>query len=282
MRWAGAERRVSSWRRKAMLALALAIVTVAVPVRLSPTSAVVIGLAGLLPVVAIVLAGVSWRVAYKRALDAAAEALTDVLAQSEAVRQREERNETLTVEERTISGPLSRREPRVWVELTSRLLTGGGSSSVIRAGEWDAPLPLPRALEARIHGALAARQVGGAFLRIAGPAWLVLGFVEAWTSAALLVWAHDPAACQVGAPDCSGAFQGLSSHPTLGDFVYFVLNAALVNVLPDITARSPLAHALYSAIVISGIALLAKYATVLWTSARVQLQAAREQGSPSG
>ena len=73
------------------------------------------------------------------------------------------------------------------------------------------------------------------------------------------------AACQVGAPDCSGAFQGLSSHPTLGDFVYFVLNAAVVNVLPDITARSPLAHALYSGIVISGIALLARYATVLWT-----------------
>lgn len=206
-----------------------------------------------------------------------------MLAQSEEVR-RKERNEALTAEGRAISGPLSSdpsRSPqaRMIVQLTSILLAG--SSSAIRAKEWDTPLPLSHELEARIHGVLAARQVGGAFLRIAGPVWLILGFLGTWTSAALLVWARDPAACQVGAPDCSGAFQGLSSHPTLGDFVYFVFNAAVVNVLPDITARSPLAHALYSGIVISGIALLARYATVLWTSTRVQLQAARDQGSPA-
>ncbi len=91
--------------------------------------------------------------------------------------------------------------------------------------------------------------------------------ITGWSALSLLVWATDPAACTPG-QNCAGAFAGLSPHPRVGEFVYFVVNALLVNVLPDITAASPVARALFTGIMVSGVALVGRYATALWAEAK--------------
>ena len=49
---------------------------------------------------------------------------------------------------------------------------------------------------------------------------------------------------------------------------YFVENAMLVGVLPDITATSPAARALFGGTMVSGVAVLGHDATALWAEVR--------------
>jgi hypothetical protein len=56
----------------------------------------------------------------------------------------------------------------------------------------------------------------------------------------------------------------LPAAPRVGEFVYFVVNAGLVNVLPDITAHSPAVRMLFAAIMLSGVAILGRYASDVW------------------
>jgi hypothetical protein len=47
----------------------------------------------------------------------------------------------------------------------------------------------------------------------------------------------------------------------------------LLNVLPDITAASPAARAVFAGIMLSGVGLLGRYATALWVAARQRAHA---------
>jgi hypothetical protein len=69
---------------------------------------------------------------------------------------------------------------------------------------------------------------------------------------------------------CTGAFAGLPLSPTVGDFVYFTINAAIVNVLPDITAQSPAAHLVFTGTMLSFLIVLARYAKALYADIRAE------------
>jgi hypothetical protein len=271
LRWSRAIEGARRWRGSVVALLAVLIPLIAAPIRLSPKQAAVIGGIGLLLVAWFVMIVIVWNKVYRPAMRSSAEALTRLLERSQAVRKLEDRGENPTDDDRRITDPLNRPNVRKYVELAIRIVGGPN----LRADELNTELPLSSELESRVHSAAPALKAASV-LRIIGPAWLLLGFLATWVSVSLLVWASDPAVCSMGTPNCPGAFQGLAPHPTLGDFLYFVLNAAVVNVLPDITVRSPLGHALYSGIVISGLALLSTYATQLWTSAQAQIGAARD------
>lgn len=106
---------------------------------------------------------------------------------------------------------------------------------------------------------------------ILGAVWLLLIFIMGWTSVFMIVWGLNPARCLLGSVVCSGAFQGLSTRPTSGDFLYFMLNAAFANMPPDIAVRSRLAHAAFTGTFISGALLLARYVIVAISEARNQI-----------
>ena len=134
------------------------------------------------------------------------------------------------------------------------------------------PLPLDRSVETNLRTAadrlLTASNVAW---RYVGPVWLVVGLVVIWTSVSLLVWSSAPASCTLASNTCAGAFMGLSASPTVGDFVYFTINAAAANVVPDITAHSPAARLAFTGALLSGLVVLARYAKVLWEDFQAEL-----------
>lgn len=82
-----------------------------------------------------------------------------------------------------------------------------------------------------------------------------------WTLLFIAAWAWDPSVCPADpAIPCQGAFAGLEESPTFGDFLYFAVNMAFANPVPDILATSRLTHTLVTLEVISGIALATLYA----------------------
>jgi hypothetical protein len=134
------------------------------------------------------------------------------------------------------------------------------------------PLPLDRSVEANLRTAAhRLHAAGNVAWRYVGPVWLIVGLVVVWTSVSLLVWSAAPASCTPASNTCVGAYMGLSASPTVGDFVYFTINAALVNVLPDITAHSPAARLAFTGTLLSGLVVLARYARALWEDFQAEL-----------
>lgn len=90
-----------------------------------------------------------------------------------------------------------------------------------------------------------------------------------WTLLFISAWAWDPSVCLADpAIACTGAFAGLEKSPTFGDFLYFAVNMAFANPVPDILATSRLTHTLVTLEVISGIALATLYAGAFFGFAR--------------
>lgn len=104
---------------------------------------------------------------------------------------------------------------------------------------------------------------------------MVSFLLVSWTLAFTLTWAENPTSCALGAATCNGAFQGLSTNPTLGDFFYLTLNALVANMPPDIVARSQLAHAVFAGTFISGVMLVALYLVPAMTNLRERMAPTR-------
>lgn len=82
-----------------------------------------------------------------------------------------------------------------------------------------------------------------------------------WTLLYIAAWAWDPGMCPADpAIACSAALSGIGPAPIFGDFLYFAVNMAFANPVPDILANSRLAHTMVTIEVISGIALATFYA----------------------
>ena len=100
-----------------------------------------------------------------------------------------------------------------------------------------------------------------AILRRTGLALPALLFFCGWALVYMLIWAHSPESCPADPSlRCTGAFQGLSHDPTFGDFLYFAVNMAFANPVPDIIGRSRLAHTAATIEVLAGIGLVTLYA----------------------
>jgi len=98
-------------------------------------------------------------------------------------------------------------------------------------------------------------------LRLVGSTLTGLGFFAAWTAAYMLLWGTDPATCAVsGATSCTGAFAGIGSAPTIGDFAYFGTNVAFFSPPQSIQAVSRAASALQTAEMVMAAGLLATFA----------------------
>lgn len=98
-------------------------------------------------------------------------------------------------------------------------------------------------------------------LRRMGVLLPALGFFVFWALIYIAIWSWDPAACS---PDpalaCKGSFGGLGTQPVFGDFLYYAINMAFANPVPDVLGRSRLVHALNMVEVMSGIGLASLYA----------------------
>jgi hypothetical protein len=88
-----------------------------------------------------------------------------------------------------------------------------------------------------------------------------LMFFVFWALIYIAAWAWDPVACSADpAAACSGSFGGLGSNPLFGDILYYAVNMAFANPVPDVIGRSHLVHALNTVEVMSGIGLASLYA----------------------
>jgi hypothetical protein len=233
--------------------------SIAVPLPLSPTTARFLGSAG--------LACVAGGLVYLLAMYGGAARppdrrfLLELLARSQRI------------EELAAAGhPLSAEDHRRAVEETrSQVLESSGwvirRTSVMRrvVEEQLVPdLPLPPATQAMINRVRAGMPGLVIAARMAAATWIVLGYFLTWTCLFLLVWAYDPADCEVGRPTCEGSLQGFGSNPDLGDFVFLTLNASAANMPPDLAPRSDAAHAVFAGAFVSAVGILAITATTLW------------------
>jgi hypothetical protein len=94
-------------------------------------------------------------------------------------------------------------------------------------------------------------------------------YLSSSIAAFLLVWANQPAACDVGARVCSGAFAGFGVRPLVGSFPYLTFTAVVGNTPADIGARSPTAHLVLVATWLAGLTILSVFGSKLWTRIRV-------------
>ena len=120
----------------------------------------------------------------------------------------------------------------------------------------------------RFHLQIPDLQKGSSHLELAWSLLRRIGFVLPallffvfWALIYIAAWAWDPTACS---PDpavaCMGAFGGLGTNPVFGDFLYFTINMAFANPVPDILGHSKLVHTLSTVEVMSGIGLASLYA----------------------
>ena len=88
-----------------------------------------------------------------------------------------------------------------------------------------------------------------------------LMFFLFWTLIYITAWSWNPTTCSADPVQaCAGAFGGLGTHPIFGDFLYYSVNMAFANPVPDVIGRSHLVHSLNTVEVMSGIGLASLYA----------------------
>lgn len=88
-----------------------------------------------------------------------------------------------------------------------------------------------------------------------------LMFFIFWALIYISAWAWNPIPCTADpVQSCSGAFGGLGENPIFGDFLYYAVNMAFANPVPDVIGRSHWVHSLNTVEVMSGIGLASLYA----------------------
>ena len=256
-------------RRTAVGALALIVALIPVPWHLSPGSARVVGVIGIC--LAVISAGAATFFArfLMRSFAAVAKGMLTVAERSAAAREHVATHGRRGSDARD---PFDDSMPPRAVAAQSMTIAAALFGVRMTVDELLGPLPLDQSVEENL------RRVSRRLLvpsnvpwRYVGVAWFIVGLVAVWTSVSLLVWAAAPAPCTQASGQCGGAFTGLPLNPTVGDFVYFTINAAIANVLPDITARSPAAHLVFTATMLSGLVVLARYAKLIWADIRADL-----------
>jgi hypothetical protein len=105
-------------------------------------------------------------------------------------------------------------------------------------------------------------EVAAWIARVFGRTLIAVGFFMFWALIHLLIWSLDPDVCAAN-PDavCAGAYRGVGAETTVGDFLYFAVNGALVNLPPDFIANSPAAHTAVVLELLSGLAVVTGFAT---------------------
>jgi hypothetical protein len=100
-----------------------------------------------------------------------------------------------------------------------------------------------------------------AAFRLFGRPAIALAFFLAAMLLHMLVWSTDPTSCPA-TPErsCAGAYYGAGTDPTPGDFLYFAVNTAFVNLPPDLLAASRLAHAAVVVELLAGVAIVTAFA----------------------
>ena len=94
-----------------------------------------------------------------------------------------------------------------------------------------------------------------------GRAAVALGFFLFWASMHLLAWSYAPAACPANPEkQCAGAYYGVGEAPSLGEFIYLAVNAAFINIPPDVFPASGGAHAVFVAELVTGAAVVTAFA----------------------
>src|SRR4029079_18024885 len=92
---------------------------------------------------------------------------------------------------------------------------------------------------------------------------VALGFFLFWASMHLLMWSYAPTVCPANPEKhCAGAYYGVEEAPSLGDFAYLAVNAAFINIPPDIFPASRGAHAVFVAELVTGAAVVTAFAAV--------------------
>lgn len=257
-----------AFRLTAVGVLAVIVALIAVPWHMSPSSAQVVGILGICLSVMSTAAAMGFARYAVASYAAIAKGMLTVVKRSVAARDQMASGSSLSPDARDPfddSMPPPDMAAR-WMALSSRAF-----GVRITTDELLRPLPLAGSVEANLrtaaHKLLRASNVPW---RYVGPTWLIVGLVVVWTSVSLLVWSAAPAPCAQASHLCTGAFAGLPLSPTVGDFVYFTINAAIANVLPDITAQSPAAHLVFTGTMLSGLIVLARYAKALWADIRAE------------
>lgn len=138
--------------------------------------------------------------------------------------------------------------------LLAKLVDVGNGSIELLGGRVQLDVPLidrqVRALEGSMR-----------LVKRAGIAIPALAFFCLWALVYLLIWARSPGVCPADpATTCNAAFWGAGAHPTFGDFLYYAVNMAFANPVPDLIARSRVAHTAATIEVISGVGLVTLYA----------------------
>ncbi len=97
--------------------------------------------------------------------------------------------------------------------------------------------------------------------RVFGRTLIALAFFMTWALVYLLVWSLDAEECVLNPEKpCDGAYRGVGEETTVGDFLYFSVNAALVNMPPDLIAHSREAHTALLLELLSGVAVVTGFA----------------------
>ena len=117
--------------------------------------------------------------------------------------------------------------------------------------------------------------------RVFGRTLIAVGFFMTWALIHLLIWSADADVCRAN-PDvaCAGAYRGVGTETTVGDFLYFAVNGALVNLPPDFIANSPAAHTAVVLELLSGLAVVTGFAT-RFLGMKVEAAAGRGTASAS-
>jgi hypothetical protein len=123
-------------------------------------------------------------------------------------------------------------------------------------------------------------ELGEWIARVFGRTVIAVGFFMTWALIHLLVWSLDADVCLAN-PDatCTGAYRGVGADTTIGDFLYFSVNGALVNLPPDFIAHSRAAHTAVVLELLSGLAVVTGFATRFLG---VKAQAAAGGGTATG
>ena len=98
-------------------------------------------------------------------------------------------------------------------------------------------------------------------------------------AAFLLVWANQPAVCDVGARVCSGALAGVDARPLVGSFSYLTFYAVTLNTPADVGVRSPAAHLVQVATWLGGLVILGVFGKKLFK--RIRLDRLDGESAPS-
>lgn len=245
-------------RTLGIAAVLLTLSTIAVPMPMSPQSARAWGIAGL---VTVALGTVLHRFFLSRiGPEAKQQALSQILSWSDQISELEETNLALKPKERAAAVAHVRSfvtERFLGYRFRSYLDSEGGEM-------WVPDLPLPPAARAMLVKTRDHMPTYSAANWTVAAPWLILAYFLVWTSLFLLIWAASPEPCDIGEPVCVGALQGFGTSPSIGDFIFLVLNASASNMPPDLTPRSGLAHLVFAGSFVSAIGILAITATAIW------------------